>query len=135
MSNGRSFRRNLAASKHARQPRPRFPYGGPSLSSVRRWLKQLEANGDIERKGINRTGEPGRPAVLYGLTEQGRRHPQWTSAQLTDMITRAIRDRRFKDVPLLLRLLEIDDPEQAKRIYESLVTLGNGAGSVPRGRC
>jgi DNA-binding PadR family transcriptional regulator len=119
VSNSRSFRRRLAASREARPARPRFPWGGPSLSTVRKWMKQLEAAGDIEPKGTERTGKPGRPPMMYGLTEQGKRR-NWTAPQLTDAITRAIHDRKFKDVPLLLRLLKMKDPEQVERVIKSL---------------
>lgn len=122
MSNSRGFRRRLAVSKQQRAAQPRFPWGGPSLSTVRRQLKQLEADGDIERKGVDRSGKPGRPAVLYGLTEQGKRR-DWTAPQLTDLITRAIHDRKLKDVPLLLRLLKMKDPEQAERVIASIEAL------------
>ena len=45
------------------------------MSSVRRWLKAAEAEGTVERKGVARTGKPGRPAILWGLTEFGEQHP------------------------------------------------------------
>jgi predicted ArsR family transcriptional regulator len=32
-------------------------------------MKKAEAEGLIERKGVQRTGKRGRPAVLWGLTE------------------------------------------------------------------
>ena len=119
MGNSRTFRRRLAASREARPVRPRFPWGGPSLSTVRKWVKQLEAAGDIEAKGTERTGKPGRPPVMYGLTEQGKQR-NWTAPQLTDAITQAIHDRRFKDVPLLLRLLRMKDPEQAEHVVKTI---------------
>lgn len=125
MGNARSFRRGLAASKQARKSRPRFPYGGPSLSSVRRWMRQLEAAGDVEQT-VQQTGKPGRPAHLWHLTAQGKRSARerdWTAPQLADMITRAIRDRKYKDVPYLLRLLAMKDPRQAERVTESLAAL------------
>jgi predicted ArsR family transcriptional regulator len=72
------MRRRLAVSQKAidrrRQDRKagRWPFGGPSLSSVRRWMKQAEADGTIECCGVERTGKPGRPAKLYQLTEAGK---------------------------------------------------------------
>jgi predicted ArsR family transcriptional regulator len=81
VSNGRRFRRQLAVSRKATDKRRkarqagRWPFGGPSLSSVRRWLKQAEAAGLIERCGVERTGKPGRPAQLWGLTEAGKNRP------------------------------------------------------------
>ena len=86
MSNSRGFRRRLAVSQQARETRemaPRWPWGGPSMSTTRRQLKQLEADGDIERVGVDRTGKPGRPAVLYQMTEQGRSVPDWTDDEKT----------------------------------------------------
>lgn len=41
----------------------------PAVGTVRGWLKQAEAEGKVERKGVERTGKPGRPAVLWGLPD------------------------------------------------------------------
>jgi hypothetical protein len=49
MGNSRTFRRHLKGSR--RTPRTRYPYAAPALSTVRRWMKQLEADGDIASKG------------------------------------------------------------------------------------
>lgn len=71
------------ARNHKRRParkgstgkRPRFSIrdwpGGqpPSLGTARRWLHQAEAEGSVERVGVERTGKPGRPAHLWGLTK------------------------------------------------------------------
>ncbi len=83
MSNSRAHRRALAVSRKAivkrrkdRAARGRWPFGGPSLSTMRRWMKQLEAAGLIRRCGVERTGKPGRPAQLYELTEAGKQRPQ-----------------------------------------------------------
>jgi predicted ArsR family transcriptional regulator len=47
-----------------------YPGGPPpALGTVRRWLKRAEAEGMIERKGVEYTGKPGRPAHLWGLPE------------------------------------------------------------------
>lgn len=88
MSNSRRFRRHLAVSRKAidkrrkvaaierrRKASGRWPFGGPSMSTVRRQLKQLEAEGLAERKGVERTGKPGRPAQLWGLTERAKERP------------------------------------------------------------
>jgi DNA-binding PadR family transcriptional regulator len=90
-------------------------------------MRQLEAEGIVEQ-GTERTGRPGRPAHLWSLTEAGKRRARernWTVPQLTDAITRAIRDRKFKDVPVLLRLLKMKDPEQAERVVKSLEALAS----------
>lgn len=72
------------ARNHKRRPsrkgktgkRPRFSIRDwpdtppPSLGAVRRWLHQAEAEGLIERRGVQRTGKPGRPAHLWGLAGQ-----------------------------------------------------------------
>jgi DNA-binding PadR family transcriptional regulator len=90
MSNSRSFRRRAKASRHARpaghaeesgsaqQPR-RQPWNkglalttSPTLGTTRRWLEECVAEGFVERKGVEHTGKPGRPAILYGLSEAGR---------------------------------------------------------------
>lgn len=62
----------------ARQPwnKGRALTSTPTLGTVRRWLNASAAEGLIERKGIRRTGKPGRPAMQWGLTEQGRAVPQ-----------------------------------------------------------
>jgi DNA-binding PadR family transcriptional regulator len=65
----RRLRRGLKASREARVAR--FPEKPPSLGTVRRWLKQCEAEGTIERAGEEHTGKPGRPAHLYQLTAAG----------------------------------------------------------------
>jgi predicted ArsR family transcriptional regulator len=125
VSNSRGFRRRLAASKQERAARPRYPYGGPSLGTVRRWMKQLEAAGHVER-GVEHTGKPGRPAHLWTMTAEGKRHARernWTAPQLTDMITKAIHDRKYGQVPHLLRLLAMKDQEQAKRLVASIEAL------------
>jgi len=66
--------------RSGQQARPRFsirnwPDGPPpALGTVRTWLKQAEAEGLVERKGVERTGKPGRPAHLWGLPEpEGKR--------------------------------------------------------------
>lgn len=80
MSNSRAMRRRLAVSRKAIDKRRRdrvagrYPFGGPSLSSVRRWLNQLVAAGLAERE-VQRTGKPGRPPYAYRLTEAGMRSP------------------------------------------------------------
>jgi DNA-binding PadR family transcriptional regulator len=77
MSNSRPLRR-LAVSRKAiagrRKDRAagRWPFGGPSLSTVRRWIRQGVAAGWIEAGDVKRTGKPGRPARLYRLTAAGR---------------------------------------------------------------
>jgi predicted ArsR family transcriptional regulator len=88
-------------------------------------MKQLEDAGHVERS-LEHTGKPGRPAHLWTLTAEGKRHARerdWTAPQLADMITRAIHDRKYGQVPHLLRLLAMKDPDQAKRIVESLAAL------------
>jgi predicted ArsR family transcriptional regulator len=125
MGNSRSFRRGLAANKQTRQARPRYPYGGPSLGTVRRWMRELEDAGHVERS-VEHTGKPGRPAHLWTLTAEGKRYAKEhnrTAAQLTDMITKAIHDRKYGQVPHLLRHLAMKDPDQAKRIVKSLEAL------------
>ena len=88
MSNSRAFRRSLKASRHVRpagqeqQPKSRPWNKGlamttrPSLGTVRRWLQACVDEGTVERKGVERTGKPGRPAVLWGLTEEGLKLPR-----------------------------------------------------------
>lgn len=49
-----------------------WPFKGPSVSSVRRWLNQGVEEGTIERAGEERTGKPGRPAHLFQLTAEGK---------------------------------------------------------------
>lgn len=87
MSNLRPFRRRLAVTRKAigkkrqaaatlrwRRTRGRYPFGPPSLATVRRQLKALEAAGLAERS-VRRTGKPGRPSHVWRLTEAGKRHP------------------------------------------------------------
>lgn len=83
MSNSRSSRRKVKSSSHIRssgqvQQPERQPWNKglaltsrPSLSTTRRWLQACVDEGWAERKGTERTGKPGRPAVLYGLSEKG----------------------------------------------------------------
>lgn len=86
MGNSRGLRRKLAASREERLARPRFNIREypdtppPALGTVRGWLNKAEAEGLIERKGVQRTGKRGRPAVLWGLPDSGA--PE--SAQLVD---------------------------------------------------
>jgi predicted ArsR family transcriptional regulator len=49
-----------------------WPFKGPSVSSVRSWLKAGEAEGVIERAGTVRTGKPGRPAHLWQVSDKGK---------------------------------------------------------------
>jgi DNA-binding PadR family transcriptional regulator len=135
VSNSRPFRRRLAAIRSGRtKTRARFPWGPPSLSTVRRQMRQLEADGDIERVGVDRTGKPGRPAIMYRLTEKGRQRRDWTGDELVELITSAVNERRFKDVPYLLPLLRMKDKERARRLERSLVRHGYRARDLPRGR-
>ena len=71
MGNSRSLRRRMAK---VAEPAPRFPVKPPALGTVRRWVKQAEADGLIEPAGVERTGKPGRPANLYQLTAEGKEH-------------------------------------------------------------
>lgn len=83
----------------SRAARPRFPEKPPSLGTVRRWMKQLEAAGDIEPKGVDRNGKPGRPAMLYGLTEAGKERAAATPdfrTQLTELQAKRARARTRK---------------------------------------
>jgi predicted ArsR family transcriptional regulator len=93
------------------------------MSTTRRQMRQLEADGDIERVGVDRTGKPGRPAVMYALTEQGRQKPKWTAPRLTTAIIEHINAGQFKEVPYMLRLLWMEDREHARKFTRSLVRL------------
>ena len=78
MSNSRSFRRSLkGASSGGQKPGPwnkgLAMTSDPSDSTTRRWLEAADTEGLIERTGTKRTGKPGRPAVLRGITEEGRK--------------------------------------------------------------
>jgi len=42
----------------------------PAVGTVRTWLRKGEAAGEFERKGVQRTGKPGRPPVLWGLADR-----------------------------------------------------------------
>lgn len=82
MSNSRACRRRLGVSRNAidnrrkaRRAAGRWPFGGPSLSTVRRWMRQLEAQGLAERTRAEPTGKPGRPPDMWTLTETGKRRP------------------------------------------------------------
>ena len=92
MSNSRPFRRRLAVSQQAiakrRKDRAagRWPFGGPSLSTVRRWLRQLYLAGHVERT-VHHTGKPGRPPYAYRLTEARRRELEADPRSLEDSIT------------------------------------------------
>lgn len=73
MSNSRRLRRGLKVSRRKaaaeRMSRPdRWKEGGPSLSTVRRYLRTAEEAGVVERAGTEHTGRPGRPAQLWQLT-------------------------------------------------------------------
>ena len=67
--------RNHKKRRQRTARRPRFSIrnwpGGPppALGTVRRWLRQSEAAGVAERKGVLHTGKPGRPPGLWGLPE------------------------------------------------------------------
>jgi hypothetical protein len=71
VSNRRRIRRK-AAGGEPMPTLPRYPHKEAALGTVRGWLRQLEAAGDVERAGVERTGKPGRPAVLWQMTEQGK---------------------------------------------------------------
>ena len=128
MSNSRRLRRSLKASREARELRPRYPYTAPSLGTVRTWMKQLEADGDIEPKGVQRTGMPGRPPMAYGLMKQGRER-NLTAGQIRDMITRAVHDRKPGRVAHLLWLLSAKDPDEARRVAARLGIVPEATGA------
>lgn len=44
----------------------------PSASTARRWMQAAVAEGLAERKTAGPDGKPGRPPVLYGLSQAGR---------------------------------------------------------------
>ena len=78
MSNLRPFRRRLKVTQKAIAKRRkdkaagRWPFGGPSLSTVRKWMRALYLAGHVERT-VQHTGKPGRPPYVYRLTELGKR--------------------------------------------------------------
>jgi DNA-binding PadR family transcriptional regulator len=139
VSNSRPFRRRLAASRAGRPGRAgrksqaRFPWGPPSMTTVRKQLRELEAEGLVEQS-VQHTGKPGRPPHVWRLTEKGRQKRDWSADELETMITSAVDERRFKDVPYLLPLLRMKDRERAKRLERSLVRYGYRAKSQPRGK-
>jgi hypothetical protein len=71
----RNHKRN-PSRKGKQRGRPRFSIRDwpnsppPALGTVRRWLHQAEAEGLIERRGVQRTGKPGRPAHLWAIAGQ-----------------------------------------------------------------
>jgi predicted ArsR family transcriptional regulator len=70
MSNSRSFRRRLEASRNDRRSRRGLAMTStPSLSTTRRWLKAAEAEGVVRRAEDRRTGKPGRPAHMWELAQ------------------------------------------------------------------
>jgi predicted ArsR family transcriptional regulator len=70
VSNSRPFRRRLAVTRKAITKRRkdriagRWPFGGPSLSTVRKWMRDLHKAGLVERT-VQHTGKPGRPPYAY----------------------------------------------------------------------
>ena len=100
---------------------------------MRKQLRQLEAEGFVEQR-VEHTGKPGRPPHVWRLTDKGRERRDWSAGELETMITTAVNERRFKDVPYLLPLLRMKDKERAKRLEKSLVRHGYRAKSLPRGR-
>jgi DNA-binding PadR family transcriptional regulator len=66
-----------------------WPFRGPSVSSVRRWLKEAEAEGGVRHAGVEHTGRPGRPAHLWELTEKGRENVSGRSLAETRTILQA----------------------------------------------
>ena len=134
MSNSRPFRRRVAAVRSGRaKTRARFPWGPPSLSTVRRQLRKLEAEGFVEQT-VLRTGKPGGQPHGWRLTDKGRDRRDWSADELEMMITTAVNERRFRDVPYLLPLLRARDRERAKRLEKSLIRHGYRAKGLPRGR-
>lgn len=72
MSNRRRLRQKVRAEPAARETLPRFPHKAPALSTVRGWLRGLESAGIAERQGVEHSGKPGRPAVLWGPTDEAK---------------------------------------------------------------
>ena len=124
----------LMADPDGRKSRARFPWGPPSLSTIRRHLRQLEAEGLVEQCGPMQTGKPGGQPHGWRLTEKGRNRKDWSVDELEAMIATAVNERRFKDVPYLLPLLRMKDKERAKRLEKSLVRHGYRVKSLPRGK-
>lgn len=89
MGNSRAFRRKLKAQQEEAAPghAGRFRKGHvpwnkgralttrPSLSTVRRHLELNVATGRVERKVAEPDGKPGRPPVMYRITEEGLARP------------------------------------------------------------
>lgn len=65
-----SNRRKLKGGKPSKL-KGRAMTSTPALGTTRRWLKAAEAEGDVRQAEDLRTGEPGRPAHQWELTEQG----------------------------------------------------------------
>ena len=74
MSNRRRLKVKEPGEHEPRPTLPRFPHKDPAISTVRSWLRQLESAGIAERKGVEHTGKPGRPAVLWGLTDEAAKN-------------------------------------------------------------
>jgi predicted ArsR family transcriptional regulator len=85
-------------------------------------MKQLEAEGLIERKGVERTGKPGRPAQLWGLTELGKQRPagelsyeEELDAVRVERILKRARGKRMTEVEIMAAYKKAMAPAEAAR--------------------
>jgi DNA-binding PadR family transcriptional regulator len=132
VSNSRSFRRRLsaapaspAAAADPEQP-PRQPWNkgrvltsAPSLSTTRRWLEGTVSDGFIKRE-VARTGKPGRPAIMYQLTEDGRER----AAALPPHVMRIQADRVRREENARKRRKAVRDAAALKALGEKAARAG-----------
>lgn len=158
MSNSRSFRRNVKAGHHVRPAgeaearsgggyaKGHVPWNkgralttSPSLGTTRRWLQACVDEGWAERETAEPNGKPGRPPIMYKVTEKGLARPRtppevwkvqmqglrrWENAKLRNRMQRGERNlgRLRKEEARLGRRLTVatNAAEQAKAELESL---------------
>jgi hypothetical protein len=58
----------VSNKRHLVRPERWKDQRAPTLGTVRTWMRHAEEDGAIQRAGVERTGEPGRPATLWEVT-------------------------------------------------------------------
>ena len=85
----------LAQQRRKDRAAGRWPFGGPSLSTVRRWMRELyKAQPQNVERTVDHTGKPGRPPYLYRWigpesTEKRSVEDQIVDERLTTILRRA----------------------------------------------
>jgi hypothetical protein len=121
-------REALAEQRRLDRRAGRWPFGGPSLSTVRRWMRDLWKAGLVERT-VERTGKPGRPPYAYTWIGPASGDDRSIGKQIVDerivALLRRARGRPLTEDEILARYEKAMAPVKAARELETALLSGS----------